>query len=83
MYTHLFSEISIDSQNIKNRIMMSQSVTGLAKNNSITEQMIAYYAERAMGGAGLIEMEPALIEDPEAEGFPNMLSLCAKDSAHK
>lgn len=61
MYEKLFSEINIGSHLIKNRIIFSGPATGFAKDGQPTTQLAAYYLERAKGGVGLIELEPALV----------------------
>lgn len=61
MYDTLFSEMQIGNHTIKNRIAFCGPVTGFAKNGQPTTQLAAYYLERAKGGAGLIELEPALV----------------------
>lgn len=60
MYDALFSEIQLGNHTLKNRIVFNGPVTGFAKEGQLTTQLEAYYLERAKGGAGLIEMEPAL-----------------------
>lgn len=83
MYTHLFSEINIGSHVLRNRIIMSQSATVLAKIHSITEQMIAYYVERAKGGVGLIEMEPILMGAPYECTATDIFSLFTIENNHR
>jgi 2,4-dienoyl-CoA reductase-like NADH-dependent reductase (Old Yellow Enzyme family) len=54
-FTHLLSPITIGPVDLKNRISlapMNETFSGM--NGEATDQMIAYYAARAKGGAGLI-----------------------------
>jgi len=42
---------------VRNRIVMSSAITNMAApDGSVTEQMIAYYAERGRGGAGIVNI---------------------------
>lgn len=60
MYDFLFSEMEIGGYTVKNRIVFCGPITGYARGKHLTTQLAAYYLERAKGGAGLIELEPAL-----------------------
>lgn len=54
-FTHLFAPGMIGKQEVKNRIVMSPMGENLANaDGSVSEQSIAYYEERAKGGAGII-----------------------------
>jgi 2,4-dienoyl-CoA reductase-like NADH-dependent reductase (Old Yellow Enzyme family) len=52
----LFEPIVLGSVEIRNRIVMAGHSTGLAENHLPSERHVAYYRERARGGAGLIGM---------------------------
>src|ERR1700751_4847617 len=52
----LFEPIVLGSVEIRNRIVMAGHSTGLAENYLPSEPHVAYYRERARGGAGLIGM---------------------------
>ena len=52
----LFEPITLGKVEIRNRIVMTGHGTGMAKDYLPTEQHVAYYRERAMGGVGLIGM---------------------------
>ena len=52
----LFAPITLGTVEIRNRVVMTGHGTGLAKDYLPTEQHVAYYRERAMGGVGLIGM---------------------------
>lgn len=52
----LFEPITLGNIEIRNRVVMTGHGTGMAKDYLPTEQHVAYYRERAIGGAGLIGM---------------------------
>ena len=62
-FPHLAQTGSIGSLRLANRIVMPAMATNFASAiGEPTERMIAYYAERARGGAGLVIVENATIE---------------------
>lgn len=70
----LFAPLTINNVELKNRIVMAPMGTGLcAKDGSVTQRLIDYYAERAKGGVGLILSELAIVDHPLA-GFGSVLS---------
>lgn len=52
----LFEPITLGDVEIRNRVVMTGHGTGMAKDYLPTDQHVAYYRERAMGGVGLIGM---------------------------
>src|SRR5438067_13915299 len=56
-YHYLFTPIRIGSTVISNRIVFAAHLTNLAEENMPGPRLIAYYAERAKGGCGLIITE--------------------------
>ena len=52
----LFEPIILGKVEIRNRVVMTGHGTGMAKDYLPTDQHVAYYRERAMGGVGLIGM---------------------------
>jgi 2,4-dienoyl-CoA reductase-like NADH-dependent reductase (Old Yellow Enzyme family)/thioredoxin reductase len=56
MLSHLFLPIRIGNLSVKNRLMMSaMSINfGVDENCHVTDQLIAYFVERARGGAGMM-----------------------------
>lgn len=71
----LFTPITINGMTLKNRIVMSPIYTGYATaTGEVTDRLIRYYVERALGGTGLIVIEFTTI-DPLGSAFPNMLSI--------
>jgi 2,4-dienoyl-CoA reductase-like NADH-dependent reductase (Old Yellow Enzyme family) len=55
-FRHLFEPIILNQVEVRNRIVMTGHGTGMAKDFLPSEQHVAYYRERARGGAGLIGM---------------------------
>lgn len=74
----LFQPITINTMTVKNRIYMPAMHLGMARNYQITDQIIAFYRERARGGAGMICAGFATVD--ELSG--NMLTIGAHDDKH-
>lgn len=54
-FKNLFQEMKIGKKTVKNCIALSPMGDNMAnQDGSISQQMIAYYQERAKGGAGII-----------------------------
>ena len=71
----LFTPITINGMVLKNRIVMPPIYTCYATaTGEVTDRLIQYYVERAIGGAGLIVVEFSTI-DPLGRAYPNMLSI--------
>lgn len=76
MYTKLFEPGTIGSVILKNRLVMSPMGCGLANlDGTPSEDMIAYYEARAIGGAGLIIPEITRINDVHGAGLLRQLSV--------
>jgi 2,4-dienoyl-CoA reductase (NADPH2) len=62
-YPNLFSETSLGSLTLPNRIKMAAMSSGLADAKGfITGEQIAYYEARARGGVGLVTVEFACVD---------------------
>lgn len=60
----LFSPIKIGNLEIKNRIVMAPMTVDYANpDETPSERQLAYYAERAKGGAGLITLEVCTVDE--------------------
>lgn len=59
----LFETITINKTSIKNRIYLPAMHLGMADNFEVTDQIIAFYEERARGGAGMITVGFATIDE--------------------
>jgi 2,4-dienoyl-CoA reductase-like NADH-dependent reductase (Old Yellow Enzyme family) len=63
MQDPLFEPITINKLEVKNRIYLPAMHLGMAENFEVTDQIVNFYAERAMGGAGMITVGYATIND--------------------
>ena len=59
----LFESININTLKIKNRIYLPAMHLGMANNFEVTDQIVEFYAERARGGAGMITVGYATVDD--------------------
>ncbi|MCB2148562.1 MAG: FAD-dependent oxidoreductase [Deltaproteobacteria bacterium] len=59
----LFKPITINRLDIKNRIYLPAMHLGMAVNFQVTDQLAAFYAERARGGVGMICVGYATVDD--------------------
>jgi len=57
-YRHIFKPIQLRHTMLKNRIVFGAHTTNMSENGLPAEQHIAYYRERAIGGAAMIVVEP-------------------------
>jgi len=69
---HLFSPLTLRGVTIRNRILSTGHQTFLAKNGQITDELIAYHAARAKGGAGLIILESARFHQSAISDLPEI-----------
>lgn len=63
----LFEPITIKNLTIKNRIYLPAMHLAMAKDFKVTDRMVDFYAERARGGAGMIVVGNATVD--EVSGF--------------
>lgn len=59
----LFQPININFLSVKNRIFMPAMHLGMANNFQVTDQIVDFYVERAKGGAGMISVGYATIDE--------------------
>lgn len=75
-YKRLFSKGTIGNLELKNRIVMPAIGTALASSTGeASQEIIAYYEERAKGGCGLIITEITRIDEEYGVGCANQLTL--------
>ena len=68
MLDALFQPFRIGQTEVRNRIVMPPMVTFLAnESGAVTQRMIDYYTERAKGGAGLIIIESAYVQEKDRD----------------
>ncbi len=76
MYNKLFESGKIGDLEIKNRTVMPAMGTSLAQSDgSASDEIIAFYEERAKGGVGLIITEITRVNDLTGVGTPNQLCV--------
>lgn len=63
----LFESIKINTLELKNRIYLPAMHMGMAVDFQVTDQLVDFYAERAKGGAGMIVVGNATVD--EVSGF--------------
>ena len=75
-HPHLASPASIGNLELKNRMIMAAMGSNFASEDGhTTDQLIAYYEERARGGIGLIILETSAITWPAGASMPNMIGF--------
>lgn len=74
-YEKLFAAGQIGCLTLKNRIVMPAMGTSLAAaSGEASDEMIAFYEERAAGGCGLIITEITRVDNETGVGTPNQLN---------
>ena len=63
MHDPLFQNVSLGTLRLKNRLLMPAMHLNMCRNFAITDQLLAFYAERAKGGAGLICVGYATVDE--------------------
>lgn len=63
MIDPLFQPITINGMPVKNRIFMPAMHMNMAGNYAVTDRLVDFYAERARGGAGLITVGYATVDE--------------------
>lgn len=72
-FPNLFSPIAIKTMSLKNRIVMTAMHLGYTPAGEVTDRLVAFYAERAKGGVGLIIVGGCTIDD--YGGMASMIGL--------
>lgn len=72
-FPYLFSPITINTMNLKNRIVMTAMHLGYTPEGTVTDQLIDFYAARARGGVGLIIVGGCTID--EYGGMSSMIGI--------
>jgi len=73
----LFEPITINSLTVKNRIYMPAMHLGMARMYEVTDQIVDFYVERARGGAGMICVGFATVD--EVSGNPQNIGAHKDD----
>ncbi|MDW6024839.1 FAD-dependent oxidoreductase [Mesorhizobium sp. BAC0120] len=58
IFKRLFTPVALRGKTLRNRIVFGAHTANMAVEGLPTERHVAYYAERAIGGAGMIVVEP-------------------------
>lgn len=58
LFPRLFSSVDVGGRTLRNRIVFGAHTSNMAEGGVPTDRHVAYYAERAIGGAGMIVVEP-------------------------
>lgn len=72
-FHHLFSPITVNSMVLKNRIVMTAMHLGYTPTGEVSDRLVAFYRERAVGGVGLIVVGGCPID--EFGGMLGMIGL--------
>ena len=75
MYSKLLSELDLGFITLPNRVVMGSMHTGLEETGN-WHRVAEFYAERALGGAGLI-VTGGIAPNAEGAVFPNAAMLCS------
>ncbi len=79
-FKHLLEPLELKGLLLKNRITMSAMPTGFSNTKGyVTQKMVSYYARRARGGASLIMVEGAAVEE---KGKVYLSQLMASDETY-
>jgi hypothetical protein len=79
MFDNLFSPLEIGEIEIKNRIQVTPHEQQYLENGLPSDTMIHYYIERAMGGAGLLEVSQIYIKASLELFFPTGTRIAQRD----
>ena len=77
MIDPLFQPIAINAMEVKNRIFMPAMHLNMARNFAVTDRLVDFYAERARGGAGMITVGYATVD--ELSGNPGNIGAHRDD----
>lgn len=79
-YNKLMSPGTIGGVTLKNRIVLAAMGSNYAADDgSCSEQLLAYYEERARGGTGLVIVETSSVAYPAGSSMPNMLAFSSDE----
>ncbi|MFH0915494.1 MAG: NAD(P)/FAD-dependent oxidoreductase [bacterium] len=79
-FPKLFEPGCVRTVRLKNRVIKAPQHTGLANpDGSITERMLRYYKEVALGGVGMVIVEYAWVDDDASRASPCQLGIARMD----
>jgi mycofactocin system FadH/OYE family oxidoreductase 2 len=77
-FPYLFSPLRVGSVTVPNRVVFSAHLTNLAEHNRPGPRLLAYYEERARGGAGLIITEEQSVH-PTDRAYERLIDAFEED----
>ena len=69
-FPYLFSPITINGMELKNRIVMTAMHLGYTPNGEVRDRLVDFYARRGEGGAGLVVVGGCAVDE-----YGSMLSM--------
>ena len=80
LFPHLFTPGKIGSLTLKNRILKAPQSSGMSnKDGTVSERLVRYYRQQAAGGAGLIVVEYAYVDDIGAKSAHCHLGISSNE----
>ena len=91
--TSLVDPVKLGRRQARNRLVFGPHETNLARRRALSDRHVAYYRERASGGAGVIVVEEASVDDSDwpyeraplaaeaAEGWARISLACRDEGA--
>lgn len=79
-FPNLFSPCKINNLTLKNRIMKAPQSSGMSNmDGTVSERLIRYYRKQAQGGAGMIIVEYAYVDDIGAKSAHCHLGISSNE----
>ena len=63
MFPHVFAPLTLRGRPLRSRINFGAHTANMAEDGLVSDRHIGYYSERALGGAGMIVVEPMPVHD--------------------
>ena len=80
LFPHLFTPGKIGSLTLKNRIMKAPQSSGMSNmDGTVSERLVRYYRQQAAGGAGMIIVEYAYVDDIGAKSAHCHLGISSNE----
>ena len=80
LFPHLFTPEKIGSLTLKNRIMKAPQSSGMSNmDGTVSERLVRYYRQQAAGGAGMIIVEYAYVDDIGAKSAHCHLGISSNE----
>ena len=80
MFPHLFAPGKIGTLELKNRVMKAPQSSGMSNmDGTVSERLVRYYRKQAAGGAGMIIVEYAYVDDIGAKSAHCHLGISSNE----